>query len=75
MDRIAPNEHARNVQGVDNAGNVTQDGQENVDEEVSAAATLEEDTKRRQNNGDNDLDNVTEQSSVSTESLLVWPDQ
>jgi hypothetical protein len=32
------------VEGVDNTRNVTEDGQQNVDEEVGAAATLEEDT-------------------------------
>lgn len=55
------------VQGVDDARNVTKDGQQDVDEEVGAAATLEEDTKRRQDDGKNDLDDVaiTTQSAPS----------
>jgi hypothetical protein len=36
----------KNVQCVDDARNVTQNRQQDVDEEVGAAATLEEDTKR-----------------------------
>lgn len=36
----------------------TKDGQEQVDEEVSAATTLKEDTKRREHDGADDLDNV-----------------
>ena len=36
----------------------TEDGQEQVDEEVGAAATLEEDTKRGEHDGADDLDDV-----------------
>jgi len=36
----------------------TKDGQEQVDEEVSAAATLKEDTERREQDGEDDLDDV-----------------
>lgn len=32
------------VQGVDDTGDVTQDGQQNVDEEVSTTTSLKEDT-------------------------------
>ena len=46
------------VQRVDDSGNVTEDGQQDVDEEVGIAATLKEDTKRGQNNGEDDLDDV-----------------
>jgi hypothetical protein len=70
VNRLLPQTRARNVQGVDDAGNVTKDGQQNVDEEIGAATTLEEDTKRRQNNGDDDLDNVTEKYTVSTRRRL-----
>lgn len=38
--------------------NETQDGEEDVDEQVGAAATLEEDTERRQDDGQEDLDDV-----------------
>ena len=47
------------VQGVDDTRNVTQDGQQDVDAQVGAAATLEEDTKRRQKDGEDDLADVT----------------
>ena len=38
----------------------TKDGQEQVDEEVSAAATLKEDSERREHDGADDLDDVAE---------------
>jgi len=36
-----------NVQSVKDSRNVTQDGQEDTDEELGTAASLEEDTERR----------------------------
>ena len=39
-------------------GNVTQDREEDVDEEVSAAAALEEDTNGREEDGEDDFDDV-----------------
>ena len=56
---------------MDDAGNVTKDGQQNVDEEVSTAAALEEDTKRREDDGDDDLDDVAERG-VSTHRRLCF---
>jgi hypothetical protein len=47
-----------NVQRVDDAGNVTQNRQQDVDEEVGIASTLEEHTQRREDNGEDDLDDV-----------------
>jgi hypothetical protein len=41
-------------------GNVTQDGQQDVDEEISIAAALEEDTQRWEEDGKDDLANVAE---------------
>ena len=46
------------VQGVDDTGQVGQAGQEDVDEEIGTAATLEEDTQRRQEDGKQDLADV-----------------
>lgn len=43
---------------MDDTGNVTQNGQQDVDEEISIAATLEEDTQRREEDGKDDLDDV-----------------
>lgn len=40
------------------AGDVAEDGQQHVDEEVGAAAALEEDAERRQQHGGDDLDDV-----------------
>lgn len=51
-------EGASDIQGVNDAGNVTEDGQQDVDKEISTAAALEEDTKRRENDGEDDLDDV-----------------
>lgn len=36
----------------------TKDGQEQVDEEVGTAATLKEDSERREHDGADDLDDV-----------------
>ena len=47
-----------NVQGMDDARNVTQNGQQDVDEEIGIAATLEEDTEGWEHDGKDDLDNV-----------------
>jgi hypothetical protein len=47
-----------NVQSVDDTGNVTQDGEEDVDEEIGAATALEEDTHGREDDGKDDLANV-----------------
>jgi hypothetical protein len=47
-----------NVQGMDDTGDVTQDREDDVEEEVGAAATLEEDTQRRQDDGEDDLADV-----------------
>merc|ERR1712070_404348 len=46
------------VQGVDDTGDVTQDGEQDVDEEVGTASALEEDTDGRQDDGEDDLDDV-----------------
>jgi len=47
------------IQRVDNSGNVTENSQEDVDEEIGAATTLKEYTERRKEDGDNDLDDVS----------------
>jgi len=44
---------------MDNAGNVTKNGQQNVDEEISIASSLQEDTQRREDDGKNDLADVS----------------
>lgn len=46
------------VQGVDDSGNVTEDGEEDVDEEVCAAAALEEDADGWEEDGDDDFADV-----------------
>jgi hypothetical protein len=46
------------VQRVDDARNIAQNRQEDVDEEVCAAATLEEDSERWEEDGEDDLDDV-----------------
>lgn len=46
------------VQGVDDTRDVTQDGEQDVNEEVGSASPLEEDTDGRQDDGEDDLDDV-----------------
>lgn len=61
-----------NVQRMDNARNVTQDGQQDVDEEVGIAATLKEDTERGQDDCEDDLDDVAGAMSVSAADARGW---
>ena len=60
------------AQSVNNAGDVTQDGQEQVDEKVGAATTLEEDSEWWKKDGENDLDNVARVSSQYAVFALVF---
>lgn len=46
------------LQSMDDTRNVTEDGQEDVDEEVSAATTLEEDSDGWDEDGEDDFDDV-----------------
>ncbi len=46
------------VQSVDDTGNVTQNCEEDVDEEISVATSLEEDTDGWKENGEDDLNDV-----------------
>jgi len=46
------------IKGVDDAGDVSKDGEQNVDEKVCAAATLKEDSERREDDGEDDLADV-----------------
>lgn len=50
---------------MDDTGNVTQDGEQDVDEQVGTASALEEDTQRGQENGKDDLADVAVGSRVS----------
>lgn len=43
---------------MDDAGNVAEDGEEDVDQDVSTASALEEDTKRWEDNSEDDLADV-----------------
>ena len=47
-----------NIQCVDDAGNVAQDCEQDVDEQVRAASALEEDTERWEDDGEDDLDDI-----------------
>jgi hypothetical protein len=43
---------------MDDAGNVTEDGQQNVDEQVAATTTFKEDTQGRQDDGNDDFADI-----------------
>lgn len=47
------------IQGVDDTGQPTKDGQTDVDQEISTTSALQEDTQRRQDDGEDDLADVT----------------
>ena len=54
---------------MDDAGYVTQDGEQDVDEKVTTASSLEEDTQRWEDDGDDDLADISEEElSVYKES-------
>jgi len=46
------------VQCVDDSGKVAENGQQDVDEEVSSTATCEEDAERREEDGEDDLTDI-----------------
>lgn len=47
-----------NIESVDDTRDVTQNREQDVDEQIGAAATLEEDSQRREEDGKNDLEDV-----------------
>lgn len=49
----------RHVHGVDDTRDPSQDGQTDVDQEVSTTSALQEDTQRGQDDGEDDLADVT----------------
>lgn len=51
-------ERDQNLQRMDDAWDVSEDGEEDVDAEVDADASLKEDSERRQHNGEDQLDDV-----------------
>lgn len=55
------------VERVNDSGDVTEDCQQDVDEEVGATATLEEDTDGREDDGKEDLADVAAKEQVSIE--------
>ena len=57
-----------NIQRMNDTRNVTKNRQQDVDEEIGIAATLQEDTKRWQDDGEDDLDDVAAEKSISKSS-------
>jgi hypothetical protein len=49
---------------VNDAGNVTKDGEEDVDQEIRAATALEEDAERWEDDGKDDLADVADSDPV-----------
>ena len=56
---------------MDDTRNVTQYGQEDVDKEVGIAAALEEDTKGREDDGENDFADVATAKATLVTSLVT----
>lgn len=52
------------VQSVNDTRNVTQNGQTDVDQQVSTTSALQEDAQRRQDDGKDDLADVTNRSML-----------
>ena len=53
------------LQRVNNSWDVTQDGQENIDQKVCIASPFKKHANRRENDGEDDLDDITVEYSVS----------
>ena len=58
LDHSKMKRDVSDLQGMDNTRNITQYCQENVDEEIGIATALEENTKRREEDGQDDLADV-----------------
>ena len=50
---------------MDDAGNVTEDGEQDVDEEVAAETALKEDADRWQEDGEDDFADITGMQKLS----------
>jgi hypothetical protein len=48
----------RYVQSMNDAGNKTKNGEQNIDQKITTAATLEEDTQRREEDGKDDFADI-----------------
>jgi len=46
------------LQSVNDSRNVSQDGEEDIDEEIRVATTLKENTEWREQDGEDDLDDI-----------------
>lgn len=53
---------------MDDTRDVTQNGKTNVDEQISAASSLQEDTQRREDDGKDDLADVAVESMLASRS-------
>lgn len=49
---------------MDDTGDITQDGEQDVDEEISIASALEEDTQRWEDNGEDDFADVAGEKCI-----------
>ena len=58
----------RDLQSMNDTRDITKYSEENIDQEVSVAAAFEKDTKRRNEDGEDDLADVT----ISRTSALIW---
>ena len=48
----------RYVQSMNDAGNKTKNGEQDIDQKITTAATLEEDTQRREEDGKDDFADI-----------------
>lgn len=53
------------IQSMDDTGYVTQDCQEDIDQQVGSTTTLQEDTKRWEEDGNDDLADITNQKMLA----------
>lgn len=49
---------------MNDSGNVTKNGQQNVDQEISTTSALQEDSQRGQNDGKDNLADITSRESL-----------
>lgn len=69
--RLVTSRQGKNSQSVNDTRDITQDGQQDVDEQVAIAAALKEDTQRREEDCKDDFANVAVRVALSAQVIYI----
>lgn len=61
----------RDLHSVDDSGDITQNRQTDVNEQVGAASSLEKHSQRGEENGEDELANITKNEKSQSSSILM----